>query len=124
MGVTYGKFTGTVTDQGLGVSGAIVQTLSGGLITAVGIADQSGQYTLWVPDAGTYDLRASQIGRITTTVPGLTVTAGGTTTANLTLPRMGTIAGSVRDGSQNPVANAQVLVTGGNFSAAATGTIR
>ena len=33
---------------------------------------------------------------------------------------MGTIAGSVRDGSSNPVANAQVLVTGGSFSAAAT----
>ena len=120
MGVTYGKFTGTVTDQGLGVAGAIVQALSGGLITAVAVADPSGQYTLWVPGSGTYDVRASQIGRVTTTLTALTLSVGGTTTANLTLPRMGTIAGSVRDGSSNPVANAQILVTGGTFSAAAT----
>src|SRR5665213_3909377 len=120
MGVTYGKFTGTVTDQGLGVPGAIVQALSGGLIIAVAVADQTGQYTLWVPGSGTYDVRASQIGRVTTTLTALSLSVGGTTTANLTLPRMGTIAGSVRDGSSNPVANAQVLVAGGGFSAAAT----
>ncbi|MCU1337785.1 MAG: alkaline serine protease [Bryobacterales bacterium] len=119
MGVTYGKFTGTVTDQGLGVAGAIVQALSNGLINAVAVADLAGQYTLWVP-GGTYDLRASAIGRNTTTVSALSVPAGGTTSANVILPRMGTIAGSVRDGNLNPVANAQVLVTGGSFSAAAT----
>jgi len=119
MGVTYGKFTGTVTDQGVGVASAIVQALSAGLITGVAVADQNGQYALWVP-GGTYDVRASAIGRVTTTVSALSVGAGGTTSANLTLPRMGTIAGSVRDGSSNPVANAQVLVTGGSFSAAAT----
>jgi thermitase len=118
MGVAYGKFTGAVTDQGAGVSGAIVQALSGGLITAVAVADLNGQYTLWVP-GGTYDVRASAIGRITTTVSALTVSAGGTTSANLNLPRLGTIAGSVRDGNLNPVANAQLLVTGGGFSAGA-----
>src|SRR5579872_2967378 len=119
MGVTYGKFTGTVTDQGVGVAGAIVQALSAGLITGVAVADQNGQYALWVP-GGTYSVQASAIGRVTTTVSSLTVGTGGTTSVNLTLPRMGAIAGTVRDGSSNPIANAQVLVTGGNFSAAAT----
>ncbi|MBZ5677966.1 MAG: S8 family serine peptidase, partial [Acidobacteriia bacterium] len=119
MGLIYGKFIGTVTDQGVGVAGAIVQGLSAGLITGVAVADQNGQYTLWVP-GGTYDVRVSAIGRVTTTVSALSVGAGGTTSANLTLPHMGTIAGSVRDGSSNPVANAQVLVIGANFSAAAT----
>ncbi len=118
MGVTYGKFTGTVTDQSVGVAGAIMQALSSGLITSVAVADLNGEYTLWVP-GGTYDVQASAIGRSTATVSALTVSAGGTTAADLILPRMGIIAGSVLDGNLNPVANAQVLVTGGSFSAAA-----
>ena len=119
MGVTYGQFTGAVTDQGAGVAGAIVQALSGGLIVAVAVADLNGHYNLWVPGSGTFDVRASAIERNTQTLSSLTLSSGGTTTANLTLARMGTIAGTVRDGSLNPIASAQVLVTGGTFSAAA-----
>jgi len=120
MGVTYGKFTGIVSDQSVGVPGAIVQALSGGLIVASAVTDLNGHYNLWVPASGTFDVRASAIGRNTQTLSSLPLTSGGTSTANLTLMRMGVIAGSVRDGNLNPVANAQVLVTSSSFSAAAT----
>jgi len=119
-GITYGKFTGIVSDLSVGVPGAIVQALSGGLIVAAAVTDLNGHYNLWVPASGTFDVRVSAIGRITQTVPSLSLASGGTTSANLTLQRMGTIAGTVRDGNLNPVANAQVLVTSASFSAAAT----
>jgi subtilisin family serine protease len=120
MGVTYGKFTGIVSDQSIGVPGAIVQAQSGGLIVAAAVTDLNGHYNLWVPASGTFDVRASAVGRNTQTLSSLTLSTGGTTTANLTLTRMGIIAGTVRDGNLNPVANAQVLVTSASFSAAAT----
>src|SRR4051794_11287011 len=47
VGVSYGSFTGTVTDQGAPVAAAIVQALSGGLIVGTAVSDASGQYTLW-----------------------------------------------------------------------------
>src|SRR5260370_25091943 len=62
MGANYGKFTGTVTDLGLSAPGAIVQALSGGLISATTVADTSGQHTRWVP-AGTYALTGSSAAR-------------------------------------------------------------
>ena len=119
MGATYGKFTGIVSDQSVGVPGAIVQALSGGLILATAVADLNGHYNLWVPASGTFDVRASAIERNTQTLSSLTLSSGGATTANLTLTRMGIVAGTVRDGNLNPVANAQVLVTSASFSAAA-----
>src|ERR1041385_1911362 len=111
MDATYGKFTGIVSDQGVGVAWTSVQALSAGLIVATAVADLNGHYNLWVPGSGTFDVRASTIGRNTQTLSGLTLSTGGTATANLTLTRLGVIAGSVRDGNLNPIANAQVLVT-------------
>src|SRR5438046_1213107 len=59
IGVIYGKFTGIVSDQSVGLPGAIVQALSGGLIVAVSVTDLNGHYNLWVPGSGTFDVRAS-----------------------------------------------------------------
>src|SRR5207244_194033 len=109
--------SGTVSDRGLGVRGAIVQALSAGLIVGVAVTDPNGQYTLWIPPGVTYDAQASAIGRNIATVSGV---IGGATNVNLTLPQMGTIAGTVLNSSDQAVAAAQILVSGGGFSAAAT----
>ena len=121
MGVQYGRFTGTVTDHGVAVPGAIVQASSGGLIMATAVAGSSGQYSLWVPGGGTFSVMTSGIARSTTTLTGQTVAAGGTTTINLTAPTLGTIAGVVTDTSSNPISNAQITIAGGNVGVT-TGT--
>ena len=84
------------------------------------MADPNGQYTLWMPAGSAYTVRASQIDRNTANVTSLSVAGGGSTTVNLTLSRLGTVAGTVLDGNQNPVANSQVLATtASGFSAGA-----
>ena len=122
MGEAYGEFVGQVTDQGNGVAGAIVEALSAGLIVQNAVADSNGNYALWVPGGAghTYNLKASAIGSTTTTSAALTVAVGGATTANLSLPRFGSIAGVVTDATPRTVAGAQVLVSGNGFSAAVT----
>jgi hypothetical protein len=119
MGVSYGRFTGTVTDSVGPVAGAIVQALSNGLILASAVADPTGTYSLWVPNGGTFNIRAAGVSRAATT-QSQSVGAGGVTTVNLTLLQLGAIEGVVRDASQSPVAGAQILVSGNNFSAGAT----
>jgi thermitase len=112
MGVSYGRFTGTVTDDSAGVSNAVVQAVSANLIQGTTIADTSGNYTLWAP-VGTYNLLVTNIGEVNTIVTGQTITAGGTTTANLTIARFGSISGTVTNPTGAPVASATVSITGG-----------
>ena len=118
MGVSLGVFTGAVSDAVAPVAGAVVQALSGGLIAGTALSDSIGLYTLAVP-AGAYDLRASAVARITSVVTGQTVAASGTRTVNLSLVRLGSIAGSVKDNAQNPIPNAQITVTASGFTAGA-----
>jgi len=121
MGVSYGHFSGTVTDQSQPVPGAVIQALASGLIVASAIADANGNYSLWVPADGTsYVLQASAIGKVTSTSTGMTVPVGGNTVANLVLPRMGNIAGNVHDSNANPVPGAQIFVSSTSFSASTT----
>ena len=119
MGISYGSFTGTVTDQGSAVAGAIVQALSGGAVMGTAVTDATGHYTLWVP-GGSYSLQASQVGSTTAAVSSYAVAGGGSTTVNLTLPSLqGTIAGVVQDSNGNAVAGAQVTVSSSVLSATA-----
>jgi hypothetical protein len=121
MSASYGSFSGTVTDQGAPVASAIVEALSGGLIAGIAVTDTSGSYTLWVPGGPGYTVQASQIWRTTTSVTSQSVTAGGNTTVNLTLPSMlGTIAGTVTDSNSNPIAGAQISASSSIYSATAT----
>ena len=123
MASSYGRFSGTVTDAGTAVPGAVVQALSAGLIAGVTVADQNGAYILWVPGGFTaYILQASAAGRTSVASAGMSVAVGGNTVANLTLPRMGTISGSVLDASSHLISGAQVMVSGIGFSASATTT--
>ena len=65
--------------------------------------------------AGTYDLRATGLSRITATVASQSIAANASLIVNITLPKMGTIAGVVRDPNHNPIANAQVTVAGSSL---------
>ena len=118
MQVSYGRLTGTVTDQGVPIAGAIVQALSGSLIAATAVTDTNGLYTLWL-SAGTYTVRASVLSRNSTSISGQQVNAGAATTVNLPVSRLGNITGTVLDGTGKPVANAQIFVSGGSVT---TGT--
>jgi subtilisin family serine protease len=118
LGVSLGVFTGAVKDGSTPVASAIVQAVADGVIAGTSVSDAAGLYTLAVPP-GTYDLRASGVSRLTTILTGQTVTAGGTLTVDLSLPKLGWVAGTVTDGSQNPIPNAQITVTGNGFSAGA-----
>jgi thermitase len=121
VGANYGRFSGSVTDgNGAAVTGAIVQAMSNGIVTATAVANQSGQYALWVPAGGTYNLRTTQIGRQTSIVYGVGVGSGGNTGVNLTLPKLPAISGTVVNANSQGVANAQLFITGGGTNAGAT----
>ena len=119
MGVIYGSFNGTVTDQGSPVAGAIVQALSSGLLVGTAITSSNGQYTLWVRGGSGYTVQVSQIGRSTTNLTSLTVAGGGSAVVNLTLPLLGAISGVVRDSSLNPIAGTLILAVSSTFSMSA-----
>jgi subtilisin family serine protease len=119
VGGSYARFAGTVTDGGSPVAGAIVQALSGGLIKATATTDPGGQYTLWLPNGGGYDIRASAVGRQSSTVFGQFAGNGGLTGVNISLPKLGTIFGVVRDGAQRPISGAQIFIDNGSFSTGA-----
>ena len=121
MGVGYGSFTGTVTNQGAPVAGAIVQALSGGLIAGTAVADLSGNYTLWTAPGAGYTVRASQVGRSPASVSALSVGTGATITVNLTLPSLfGGIAGVVQNVAGNAIPGAQISVSSATFTASTT----
>jgi hypothetical protein len=121
MGALYGSITGTVTDRGAGVRGAIVQALFGGAVTGTSVANGSGQYTLWVPVGSGYTVQASQIGINTVSVAGVAVSAGTPATVNLTVSSLlGTIAGTVRDTTGAAAGGVQVAVSSAAYSATAT----
>jgi subtilisin family serine protease len=119
MGVQLATFTGRVMNGVAGVGGAVVQALAGGLVQSSAIAAPDGNYSLAVTP-GTYDLKASSPSSIAAIVSGRTVTLGTPVTVNFTLPRMGTIAGTIVDAFGAPIPNVQVSFTAPNLSSGAT----
>lgn len=117
MGITYGKITGTVTDSSGAVPNVIVQAFSGTLTHSAVVADTNGVYTLWLP-AGSYTVRPSGMARTANAVAA-TVTAGGTTTLNLSSTLLGRIFGSVSSTS-GATAGAQIVATGPSGTVGAT----
>src|SRR5207302_9930027 len=92
MGVSPGEFTGTVTNNGAAVAGAIVEALFNSLIQGTAVTDANGSYALFLP-GGTYNLTVSASGDITNTVAAQSLAANAVSTVNLTIQRLGNIPG-------------------------------
>jgi thermitase len=111
LGGSPARFTGTVTDNGVPVPGAVVEAVMNGMITSSAVSDTNGSYNLYV-QAGTYTITASSMYHLTSTTGPLSVSTNGTATANLTLPAMGTLSGNILLGSGAPAAGATLTITG------------
>lgn len=111
LGGSPAKFTGTVTDSGAPVAGAVIEALADGQVASSAVSDANGLYSLYV-QAGTYTINASAMYHLTSTTAPLSVSANGSTTANLTLPAMGTLKGAVSLPMGAPAAGASLTITG------------
>ena len=111
LGGSPARFTGTVTDHGVPVAGAVVEALSNGLITSSAVSDANGSYNLYA-QAGTYTIMASAMYYVTSTTGPLSVAVNSAATANLTLPAMGALSGTVLLPSGAKAAGARLTITG------------
>lgn len=111
MGGSPAQITGTITDHGTGVSGAVVEAISNGQITSTAVTASNGSYDLYV-QAGTYTVTASAMYYVTSSTGSLSVGASQTVTANLNLPAMGSISGTVLLASGSPAIGAALTITG------------
>ena len=120
MDVSSGEFTGTVTYNGVGVAGAVVEAVSksSSLILGTAVTGSSGGYTLYA-QPGSYTLTASAPNYINTTSSSQSLSANGTVTVNLALSALGNISGTVTDVNGVPVANAHIDFAGASFSGGA-----
>ena len=81
-----GTISGTVTKSGgAGIAGASVSALSSADTANSATTDSSGSYTISNLTAGTYSVQAVASGYSSQSQPGVTVTAGQTTTQNFVL---------------------------------------
>ncbi len=107
-----GTITGKVTDgSGNPLAGACVSADAGGGQGGSTNTDASGAYTITKLTPGTYTVAFGGCAAgnyVRSTVAGVQVTAGQTTTENAALAPAGTISGKVTDTSGNPLAGACV----------------
>jgi hypothetical protein len=114
-GAPQGTITGEVTDSATGkpIASATVTAQPGDYVTHT---DNSGDYTLNLTAGGSgYTLTTADYGYSTRTQTGVQVTAGQTTTENLSLTAepSGTLTGTVTDGSgQGWPLHAQITIPG------------
>lgn len=124
-GPATGTVNGTVKDSSnAAISGATIQTSSGGYSTA---SDANGNYTLTNVAAGTYSVTASKAGFDPQTQTGVSVVGSQITTLNFTLspaqpPTSGTISGTVRDAGNTAIPGAVVQTNTGGYSTATDAT--
>jgi len=122
VAVVTGTIAGTVLDSSSNpISGATVSTSPGGYSATT---NASGQYTISSVPVGTYSVTASKSGYTPQTVTGVVVQQNQTTTVNFSLPpgpTTGTIAGTVKDNSNNPLSGATVQTTSGGYSTTTAG---
>jgi YD repeat-containing protein len=123
--VGTGTITGTVTSAsgGAAISGALVAALQSNVVTASTTTTTTGSYTLSGLTPGTYDIRVSASGFGTSIQTGKSVSAGGSTTVNASLPSPGTLKGKVTkvDGT-TAIAGASVAVLQGTDTASSATT--
>jgi hypothetical protein len=113
--VATGSIEGMVTDISSNpISGVTIVTTPGGYSTT---SNDNGRY--WVDNlpVGTYSVSASKTGYATQTHEVVYVSDGATTTLNFMLEETenGAINGTVTDSAANPIANAEVEVTPGDY---------
>jgi hypothetical protein len=112
-----GAIIGTVTDANThaALKGILVEgESSDGVYSAVADTNSSGQYTLNTNlPTGTYNLTEFfPTGYLTTTVQGIAVTTGQTTTENIALNPSGVISGTVTNVANGaPLSGADIIVT-------------
>jgi hypothetical protein len=111
LGGSPARFSGTVTDQGAPVPGAVVEAVSAGQITSSAVTDSNGAYSLYV-QAGTWTLTASAMYHVTSATGALTAGMNGVTIANLSLPAMGMLSGTVTLAPGSAAVGATVSITG------------
>lgn len=114
--VTTGTVSGTITraSNGTALSGALVELLQSGVVTASANSAANGGYSFPNLSPGTYDVRISAGGFITELRSGNSVAIGVTTTVNVALHIPGAIAGKVTtsDGT-TAIAGASVKIRQG-----------
>ncbi|WP_329475410.1 carboxypeptidase regulatory-like domain-containing protein [Kribbella sp. NBC_01484] len=96
----HGQIAGSVRSGQHALDGATVTFTDASGYATHTVADGHGRYSLAVA-AGTYRIVASKFGYADATVDQVTVSAGATTSKNLTLPALAsrTVTGTVTDGS-------------------------
>jgi hypothetical protein len=116
--LAFGTISGFVKDAGgAGVDAATVTTDRGQSTTT----DASGAYSFASVPAGTVNVTASKVGLITQSKP-VTFTDGQAVTLDITLPKLGSIAGVVTDSvSSARLAGVTVSITGGSVVTGADG---
>jgi hypothetical protein len=119
LGGTAAQFSGVVTDNGQPIAGAVVEALSNRLIQATAVTGPGGVYTLYV-QPGTYDLQTSGFYHVTTTLSGQSVGPSGNNVVSLSLPAMGTIAGTVKLSNGTAAAGAAISISGPRSTTATT----
>jgi thermitase len=119
MGIALGEVTGTVSYNGIGIGGAVVEAVAGnpGLILGTTLTNSAGVYTLYLP-AGTYTFLASAPNYVNTSSASQTVGTSAVT-VNLAMPASGTIAGTVTDVNGAAVAGAHINFVSNSYSGGA-----
>jgi hypothetical protein len=121
-GVIAGILTDSVTHAVL--TGILVAAISSnGNLGAYSITNSTGQYTLNTNlPTGLYNVTISfPTGYISKTVSGVSVTAGQTTTQNITLDPSGVISGTVTNSANGqPISGVSITASAGNFFGLAT----
>ena len=111
LGGAAAQFSGVVTDNGRPIVGAVVEALQNGLVQTTAVTGPGGVYTLYV-QPGTYDLQTSGLYHVTTTLSGQSVGPSGNHVLSLSLPAMGTIAGTVTLSNGGAAAGAAISISG------------
>lgn len=103
---------GTITDASTTnpINNATVDIVAANVIDN---SDLSGDYQTGVATAGTYDVTYSQLGYISQTITGITLTSGQTVVQDVQLiPQITfTLEGVVEDANGTPIPNAQVVIS-------------
>ncbi|MCW5982418.1 MAG: carboxypeptidase regulatory-like domain-containing protein [Bryobacteraceae bacterium] len=111
MAAGWATLSGQVTSGGAGASGAVVQAIDNGLVKASTAAGANGEFSLYAPP-GIYEIRASGVSLGAATLAGVALNAGEPTRVALAIGAKGRISGIALDAAQNPMAGAEIIISG------------
>jgi hypothetical protein len=107
-----GTIAGTVTDSRGNVANCILHAFDSSSHNAYDTTLTGGAYSMSVP-SGTYSLTLTQVDHRDTTLTGIPVTVGNTTTRNVVMQRLkGAIRGTVTSGPSQPISGVRVIANG------------